>query len=212
MEEPSSKIEDRIHQIIKHEKVSTHKFSEIIGTSSSYFNKLIRLGGSIGSDKIEKILAKYPYVDANWLMTGAGEMIKNNRCTTITQNQIPIYNSIKEFLNMANDEHSQATEFMNIIPRSKKTEAYIQAYGCSMSPEIKDGSIIGIKQINDISYLDSQYKYLIITDADSMIKYVRLDHSRDDLIFCHSPNHDEFFIPKTTIRHIYMITCVLNPE
>lgn len=54
--ENNTKISDRIKQIIDYKKITINKFSDSVGTSNSYFNKLIKNGTTIGSDKIENIL------------------------------------------------------------------------------------------------------------------------------------------------------------
>lgn len=70
-----TKISDRIKQFIDYKKITINKFSDSVGTSNSYFNKLIKNGTTIGSDKIENILQAYPEINPIWLVTGKGEMI-----------------------------------------------------------------------------------------------------------------------------------------
>lgn len=70
-----TKISDRIRQFIDFKKLTINKFSESVGTSKSYFNKLIKNETNIGSDKIENILQAYPEINPIWLVTGQGKMI-----------------------------------------------------------------------------------------------------------------------------------------
>lgn len=71
-----TKISDRIRQFIDYKKITINKFSDSVGTSNSYFNKLIKNGTTIGSDKIENILQAYPEINPEWLITGKGNMLK----------------------------------------------------------------------------------------------------------------------------------------
>lgn len=73
-------IAERIRQLIDTLGVSINNFSKDIA-SNSYFNKLIKSNGSIGSDKIEKILRKYPQVNMSWLVMGQGSMMKKENTT-----------------------------------------------------------------------------------------------------------------------------------
>ena len=72
-----TKLSERIKQIIDYKGISINKFSALVGTSNSYFNKILRDNNSIGSDKIEKILRVFPEISAKWLILGEGGMLKN---------------------------------------------------------------------------------------------------------------------------------------
>jgi transcriptional regulator with XRE-family HTH domain len=71
-----TKISERIKQFIDYKKLTINKFSDAVGTSNSYFNKLIKNGTTIGSDKIENILNAFPEINPIWLVLGQGDMIK----------------------------------------------------------------------------------------------------------------------------------------
>ena len=89
--ENNTKISDRIRQFIDYKKLTINKFSDAVGTSNSYFNKLIKNGTTIGSDKIENILQAYPEINPIWLVTGKGEMING-------------YNQKETSLNITNED------------------------------------------------------------------------------------------------------------
>lgn len=86
-----TKISDRIKQFIDYKNITINKFSDSVGTSNSYFNKLIKNGTTIGSDKIENILQAYPEINPIWLVTGKGEMIN-------------AYNQKETSLNITNED------------------------------------------------------------------------------------------------------------
>ena len=69
------KTTDRIKLFLAAKGLSMNKFSEAVGTSNSYFNKMIRNRASVGSDVIENILLSYPELNATWLLTGKGSML-----------------------------------------------------------------------------------------------------------------------------------------
>lgn len=62
---------DRVKQFIKFKGISLRKFAEIIGVSHSLINNT----KSLGSDKLESIIMKYPEINPVWLLTGNGEML-----------------------------------------------------------------------------------------------------------------------------------------
>src|SRR5690554_1338451 len=75
--ENTTNLSKRIKQLIDYKGITLNKFSIQVGASNSYFNKVLKENSSIGSDRIERILRVFPEVNAEWLLTGQGEMLKN---------------------------------------------------------------------------------------------------------------------------------------
>ncbi|MDR2684407.1 MAG: helix-turn-helix domain-containing protein [Prevotellaceae bacterium] len=70
-------ISERLILVIKHINLSTSAFAKNIGISQpQMFNYTKSRQPSLTI--IEKILEKYPEISAEWLVTGKGEMLKNN--------------------------------------------------------------------------------------------------------------------------------------
>ena len=70
-------IKDRIKILSEHNNINVSQFEKIIGVSNGYVNAISR---SIGIDKIETILEKFPNINIEWLLTGKGEMLKSGSC------------------------------------------------------------------------------------------------------------------------------------
>ena len=68
---------NRLKKYIDYKGISISAFERSIGMSNASFGKSLKNGGSIGGDKLEKILSVYPDINAEWLLTGAGEMLKS---------------------------------------------------------------------------------------------------------------------------------------
>ena len=69
-----SKIKSRILQLIEVKGISTREFCRQIDVSHTYLNG----DSEIGSDKMETILSIFPELSIEWLVTGTGQMFKNN--------------------------------------------------------------------------------------------------------------------------------------
>jgi len=69
-----TKTIQRLTYFVETKGLSLNKLSVQIGVSNSYFSKMVRNNASIGSDILEKILRSFPELNAEWLLTGAGEM------------------------------------------------------------------------------------------------------------------------------------------
>lgn len=65
-------IIDRIKQIIDYKHISVRKFCIEIGVSNGFLDKV----KDVGVEKVAKILNTYPEINPEWLVTGKGEMIK----------------------------------------------------------------------------------------------------------------------------------------
>ncbi|GIJ95116.1 hypothetical protein CAPN002_23340 [Capnocytophaga stomatis] len=70
-----STIKENILHFIDFKGIKKEEFYNKTGISSSNF-KGINKKSEIGGDKIVKILTEYPEINANWLITGEGEMLK----------------------------------------------------------------------------------------------------------------------------------------
>lgn len=77
-------IIERIYKVVEYKKDSIYKLSKEIGVSNGYFSKQRQCNGAVSSNIIEKIVEYYPDLDANWLLTGEGQMLKSD---------VPIYNN-----------------------------------------------------------------------------------------------------------------------
>lgn len=65
----------RIKQYIDFKGVTVAAFERSIGMSNASFGKSLKNGGTIGADKLEKLLNIYTDINPIWLLTGVGPML-----------------------------------------------------------------------------------------------------------------------------------------
>ncbi len=112
----------RIKQYIDFKGVKVSAFEKEIGMSNGSFASQLRNNKTIGVDKLENILRKYPDLNPQWLLTGKGEMLTLNNL-----NEAPAkYNStLKEDSNDLNyKELAEARK--ETIDSLKKIIAYLE--------------------------------------------------------------------------------------
>ena len=68
-------VKERIKRFIHYKNFSNREFCRMIGVSETYVNSIRT---SIQPDKLIKITHTFPELNPEWLMTGDGEMLKDN--------------------------------------------------------------------------------------------------------------------------------------
>lgn len=91
--ENNTSLAIRLKHFIEYKGVSINKFSESVGASNSYFNKVFSNNTSIGSDRIERILNVYPELSSDWLIMGKGAMINKNAQSFMSERDTIIGNA-----------------------------------------------------------------------------------------------------------------------
>lgn len=76
-------ITDRIKEIINYKQLNVSSFESKIGASNGQIAKAIARKSALKSDLLDSILEFCPEINANWLVTGKGEMFAKNQKTTI---------------------------------------------------------------------------------------------------------------------------------
>lgn len=101
-------ILNRLKQYIDYRGISVAAFEKSIGMANASYRNSLKNNGTIGCDKLERILSVYPDLDSGWLITGKGSMLK-------ISSEFPV------------DNHTYSnTDSMKIIDRIK---AYIKVKG-----------------------------------------------------------------------------------
>lgn len=90
-------IKERIIYFIENEKIKkVHFFNEIGVTSANFRGNQIKT--SLSSNTIEKIITLYPHLNVEWVLTGKGEMYKNQEEVGIVMEPTENYNLKSEII------------------------------------------------------------------------------------------------------------------
>lgn len=71
-----SGILNRISKIAENEKITITFLENKVGASKGVFSRALQKGTDIQSKWLTEIVANYPQYNAEWLLTGKGEMLK----------------------------------------------------------------------------------------------------------------------------------------
>lgn len=154
-------IKDRILLFAASLNLAKKDFFYITGQSASNY-KGNAMKSDIGSDKIVKILTKYPQLSAEWLLTGEGEMLRQPAITTEIKSLSNLKSVERNYENqtvylydleasaglkaMFDDRSNNIIDTIR-IPNLPKCDGAMYVVGDSMYPLLKSGDIILYKQI-----------------------------------------------------------------
>ena len=193
-----------------------------------------RKRGALSQDNISKLLYTYPELDANWLFTGNGEMIKGEEINTspnevletqvshyklrtdyfgVDRQQIPLYEieAAAGLATLFSPDVKQIPLDYITVPNAPKCDGAVFVRGDSMYPILKSGDIVCYKTIYDIDNVYFGEMYLIDVDVEGdqylTFKYVQKS-TKGDEYFClvsHNEHHASKDILKTHIRAIAIV-------
>jgi hypothetical protein len=108
-------IGDRIFDIMIYyfgeERGNKAKFAKTVNEKPNTVGNWFARGDSIGKDVINKIITTFPNIDSNWLLTGEGEMLKNNQqIGDVAQSTVVGANVNGNGINITNNNFSEMIE------------------------------------------------------------------------------------------------------
>lgn len=71
-------MKDRLQQLIDNEHLSPSKFADEVGLNRPAVSHILSGRNKPGFDALQRILQRFPRLNASWLITGEGEMYARN--------------------------------------------------------------------------------------------------------------------------------------
>lgn len=213
---------ERIRQIIENKRLSERHFCREIGVSNGFLNKVI----DVGSDKLNKILYRYPEINPVWLLTGNGTMlVANTQAIALSADKgmslgegIPLI--IETALRgLADAEFSiKETDVKEyyIIPKFKYRviDFMIEVSDSGMCPKYNSGDIVACTIIRGSKFIQLNKAHVIATKEQGVL-IKRIRKSIDDntiLAISDNASYEPFEIPKSEIIGIAIIVGVIRLE
>lgn len=190
-------IKKNIIQFIDYKGINASTFYKETGITRGILGQ----NNGMNEANTSRFLAKYPEVDANWLFTGQGEMLKKeiltikepsneyqsftSRTDRVEDSQmIPLYDldAIAGIIPVINDINKQEPVDHIYIPNAPKCDGAMYATGDSMYPLLKSGDILAFKIITDLinDVFFGEMYILFIEVAGDLFRTVKFVHKGDD--------------------------------
>lgn len=117
-----AKAIDRIFSIIQSLGMSARQFDMSIGASNGYTLRMKKNNASVGSDILERIVEKYPFVNITWVVTGKGTMFGTENTTSadssVNHDKRLTYKEVEAIIEQKIKAH-QERELKNLMDQIK---------------------------------------------------------------------------------------------
>lgn len=205
-------IKDRLIIWINYLNVSVSAFERKCGLSTGY---VANLKPNTNSKKINDILAAYPELNKEWLLTGEGEMLKNENPKKLENEDPYIVPLIPDSVLAGPLPDFSAPVFRDRCERVHvpvpDCDFAIQISGDSMAPEYKPGDYIAVSRINDRRFIPYSTPLLLDTTEGAILKCIEPGDDPDCLSAVSlNPHYLPYPVPKDIIRGIYRIKAVIR--
>lgn len=193
-------------------------FEVNVGVAKGYFSNV----KTLGSDKIMRIHEKYPTLNIEWLITGGGNMLKDNeyiQCLdhpkaiekTLTDQEVNLY----DIYAAANLKTLFLNKDQNIlgkisIPDMPKCDGAVYVTGDSMYPLLKSGDIVVYKEVRDFQNVIYGEMYLVSFELDDddylAVKYINRSEEEGKIkLVSYNTHHEPKDIPVDSIRAMALV-------
>lgn len=214
----------RIKEFIDFKVITNQKFEIEIGFSNGAFSTQLKNNKTIGVDKLENILIKYPEINPEWLLTGQGEMLKKNTDVIIKSypkakteiKKIPLI-PVEVLAGLRKGEfyiNEDDVEEYYLVPDFKDADFLVKITGSSMQPKYNSGDVVACKKINlDKIFFQWNRTYVIDTEQGVIIKRICKAVGSDNLlIVSDNEKYQPFELNIKEINTISLVIGVLRRE
>lgn len=203
-----------------------------VGISNSSLSKPFNNKTSIKTETLESFLNAYRDINAEWLLFGFGEMLKDDE-------EIDMVNETREHYNAKEEADAgiplididamagygkgdnQIMQYDNLneyrIPEleGRGVKYLIRVSGSSMYPKYSNGDLLACRPLKDKTFFQWGKPYVLDTEQGAIVKRLFQCPDDDDCLECHSDNkqhYPPFKIPKDSIRALSIVVGVIRLE
>jgi len=215
-------INDRISQMLDYFNITRYRFSHETGISETVLLNIYKGKNKPSFDVIEKILNHYPAINAEWLLTGKGEMHR----TVENKKDKPVYDLSKNeqgipFIHLSavgemfsSEWRVAETDYKTyVVPIFKGVDFLTGVEGSGMSPRYAPGDIVACKKLPVNTFFQWNMVYVLDTDQGALIKRIKKGKTDDTLlIVSENTDYEPFEINRSQIYHIAIVSGVIHIE
>ena len=171
----------------------------------------------------ELIYTKCVDIDANWLLTGEGEMLKSdNNTPAVAEPQIPSGIPVlpfDAFAGIGTDVEGVSLDTIEeryVVPLfdGMKMDFMISVRGSSMYPKYNSGDVVACRMVQELLFVQWNKVYVLDTISQGVIIKRLKKSDKEGFVICKSDNeqYEPFEIPMSDIRTIALVVGVIRLE
>ena len=171
----------------------------------------------------ELIYTKCVDIDANWLLTGEGEMLKSdNNTPAVAEPQLPSGVTMLQFDAFAGigtdveGVNLDTIEERYVVPLfdGMKMDFMIPVRGSSMYPKYNSGDVVACRMVQELLFVQWNKVYVLDTISQGVIIKRLKKSDKEGFVICKSDNeqYEPFEIPMSDIRTIALVVGVIRLE
>lgn len=195
-----------ISEIKFKDKLTQAQIAESLDVKSTYLSDMINGRVPVSDSILNKIYELYSYVKLSFDTEKTRTVpLKNDLFKSIPFYDINVSAGDIVFLDGGLLKDKEPDDWFD-IPKSVDADIAFPTYGHSMSPVITNGDRVAYKFITDWSFFNYGMKYMIVTDEQRMVKYLR-KHEKEGFILLESenPEYDPIDMPISSVRNILQV-------
>ena len=217
---------DRLDVFLKYNDLNDNQVTLKVGLGNGIIGKA-RKRGSLSQENIEKLLLSFPDLNANWLFTGKGAMLKTDTPDdnpvvnkfglrtdrNVEQQRVPLFEmeAAAGLLSIENNHHNHTRPVGYIsLPNMPSCDGGLFVRGDSMYPLIKSGDVVLFKQVQNSDCIIWGEIYLIAFSLNGddfiVVKYINKAQNPDRIkLVSYNDHHAPIEIQLSSIRALAMI-------
>lgn len=169
------------------------------------------------------VISKCDFIDANWLLTGEGEMLKSGNTNTETSKEesvkgIPLVNAtaIGGYGNNVFSFEERDVKDYYVIPKfkHKQVDFMIEVEGSSMYPKYNSGDVVACRIIKERNFIQWNKTHVIATrEQGIIIKRIKPSDAPNSLLMVSdNESYDPFNVPEEEIEGLAIVVGVIRLE
>jgi repressor LexA len=222
---------ERLDKFMIHKGLNDNKFTLECGLSNGIIGKA-RIRGALSQENISKILYRYPELNANWLFSGEGDMLIEDKSEAqmtssserLSENGVN-YRSNKDIVLVSIEAiagfgssdfaiQDQDIQALYKVPDFNNIDFMIRVKGNSMYPKYSSGDVVACRILRDSKFIEWNKPHLIsTTEHGLLVKRIRKSNDKDCITaISDNKEYDPFDIPMNEVTGIAIIIGVIRLE
>lgn len=206
---------NRILQYLEYKDISKAVFYDTVGIKRGLLDK-DKLEATVSDVVLAKILVTYPEISPEWLISGSGNMIKDNESISVVKKQLvcenhTVYNCIPLIPydawagNGSPSFSDEKVETYYKVPDFHNADFLLRVKGNSMSPLLKERDLVACKKITQFEH-NHKVHALYTKSMGVLIKRVMLkDNGTHITLISENIDYSPFDIPLEDIQDIAIV-------